>query len=639
MLWRDLLLLCGGFIAAVFVVLTSVQEGESIPEFFAHIDVGYSAADFDIALAEEWLHEVLAASTTSATIFDVLDSNKDGYVAEDELQRLLQERPESLMHAVHGEHMESSEMEEESVLAVPEKLQQQEPVPKATPAPSHQVLSPGAKDTLIPPDVPIYMEWKDVQEYPHAGLLLPCLTRNDTDSTRPDMKSMPSCAVVGQSAGLLGSKFGAMIDKHSHVFRTGVCAPDELSRLKGDLGQRTTFCIAFTLGVKLDSKGARLLLVPKTGWKAFDPGGVRRNWPLCHRQWLVVHPDMVTAVDNLLNDWGEMPPLPERSPLSWREASTLSNPSCMAYNTWSTGCLGGKCPGCEDMIDVSAEFYATVLATTLCQEVVLYGFDLNMSGDAPYTTIHTITRRLPKSKVKDQKPALPLERHLLRIFKKRGLIQIHDTPAPSASHEKLGEVIKLAKHDGYDLLGSGICTAGHGKGRIPPGRVIRQYVKAREGEIEAERVCNRSATCTGYQFNPETQSYQLMRQPIDDVLPDDGEDLMCYAKRMSKQQLAAKALSASAASAGGYRYVGQGRCGKRIYESLAVKLDRWIPNKERRQAELMCNRTAVCKGYQWRSMDNAYLLLSEQFDATCCWVATRPEACYMKEGVSEGKDR
>jgi len=642
MLWRDALLLCGGIGAATFVAIASLQEGESIPEFFAHIDVGYSAADFDITIAEEWLHEVLAASTAStvsAVIFDVLDADKDGYVAEAELSQVLHARPEALMHAVHGQEVqEAPPVEEVVAMGVLKQPEAELPPPKPAVA---SLSTSGMKDSLLPPDVPIYMEWKDVQEYPHAGLILPCFMRNNTDSLRPDLKALSSCAVVGQSSGLVGSRFGALIDKHTHVFRSGVCAPDELMRLKADLGQKTSFCVAFTLGVRLDGKGAKLLMVPKTGWKAIDPGGLRRNWNLCHRQWLVVHPDMVTAIDNLVEDWGVLPPLPERSPLSWRETSTLSNPSCTAWNPYHTGCLG-KCAGCEDIIDISAEFYAAMLATTLCQEVVLYGFDLNVSTDAPFSTIHHITRRLPKSKVKDQKPALPLERHLLRIFEKKGFLKIHDTPAPPQSPDKLGEHLKhyIVRHDGYSLLGSGICTGG-GRPRRPdqrgPGRTLaRSYVKAREGETDAERICNRSMSCTGYQWNPETQSYLLMRDPLDNVAPDDEQDLLCY--RKDKTNKAGPPSAEESASAhGGYRNIGPGRCGKRIYESLAAKLSQsgWVTNKDKHAAELVCNQTNACKGYQWRSMDNAYLLLRQKFDKTCCWVNTRPEACYMKVGLTE----
>eukprot|EP00971_Amphidinium_carterae_P101490 2008887-Amphidinium_carterae.1 len=223
------------------------------------------------------------------------------------------------------------------------------------------------------------MEAADVRSYPHAGLVLPCLTHNDTDAARPELaRKMESCAVVSSSVDLLNASLGDTIDNHSDVFRAGMCSESDLVVFREDVGHKTSFCVSFTFNVKLRGS-SRLMLIPKT-WKALDPwpslgvsGGV---WTKCHKRWMLVHPDMLAAIE------------------------AVSSPACTAWERWDSGCFN-TCPACEKMIDFSAEFYATVLATTLCEKVVLYGFDLNTSAEARYATIPALKRGSWRSQSKD----------------------------------------------------------------------------------------------------------------------------------------------------------------------------------------------------------------------------------------------
>mmetsp|Transcript_46181 Transcript_46181/g.109837 ORF Transcript_46181/g.109837 Transcript_46181/m.109837 type:complete len:665 (+) Transcript_46181:38-2032(+) len=587
-------------------------------------------------------------------------------------QKQQQQKPDPADEASAQQRADSSAKQRK----VPRQQQQQKQhqpslTPEAKHAPEVMQSSDGkTMESIIPPHVPTYMDRHDVPDYPHAGMVYPCLARNDTDSVRPDLIERQSCAVVGSSAHIMGTGSGKEIDTYANVFRGGMCTDTEVTKFRTDVGRHTSFCVGFSFPKDL-AMPARFVLVPKV-WRFMDPTSVPRNWNTCHKQWLVMHPEMITAVDEVLMVWGQQQPKPSKSPSHWKNASTISNPSCTAWNSWQTGPFLGRIPGCDSIVDLSAEFYAVLFATTLCQRVVLYGFDLDTNGDALFQTLSTFDKRTMRSKVKDQKEALPLERHLLKLWQKRGLIEIKELPknkravseaynlnvsgvdGPTAAVSHVGlaglgssEATSAAALPGYHLLGHGLCVTAEETAGAKPKPFPTRFQPAPRGELDAELACNRTPSCTGFTWRPSGsgKSFQLAspRAIVTAVHSVSGIDMLCYVRQGTLQQnppsdLAKHALQATiappaeaAVTATGYKLVGQGRCGKKALDSLAAKLTpKWVLYRDKAAAEKACDNTPGCEGYQLRVSDMAFLLLKEKFDSSCCTVRSHVEECYMK---------
>jgi len=274
---------------------------------------------------------------------------------------------------------------------------------------------------------PLWLRMHDVVQYPFAGMLSPCLMQAEGE-VQPRRRQYLSCAVVGAAPSLKGSKAGADIDSHGAVFRAGLCKKTSLQEFREDAGSKTSFCVSFELTTGLPN-GARSIL-PLKSWKWLSQFN-KVDWNNCRKTILVLHPAWLRRCDQMLDALGEVEPKPSIPVAHWRNASIFSDPSCTTLVQRGTAATKQDRLSCPAIVNLSAGFMAILAAMELCGKITLYGFDTNTSEHAKYSHFsskHKIEKN--RATLEDHPHAFPLERHLMKLWHKKGDVSFHASMLP-----------------------------------------------------------------------------------------------------------------------------------------------------------------------------------------------------------------
>lgn len=264
---------------------------------------------------------------------------------------------------------------------------------------------------------PLFLTLEDLDTYPFAGMVAPCLTPNRTDPKLPQQADpISSCAVVGSSPSMLGTSTGSAIDSHAAVFRVGMCTPQEIVPCEKHIGQKIDFCVSFANRFlnERDRNTVARQVIPMKSWNWLIDVGPRlrqQNWHKCEGKFLLTHPDFISHIEAQVSDDLAQTQLPERAPVAWRNISHFSDPGCLARHGLedSSEKDADLSKVCGRIIDFSSTLYAVKLAMELCNKVHVYAVRIG-SGDG---------------KPKQRTYAFPLEDHLLRLWNSTGRIHLH----------------------------------------------------------------------------------------------------------------------------------------------------------------------------------------------------------------------